>query len=55
MIPARLCSNARDESRITVNSQVVAKTVAKEISPERLTREHLRGARYSLASLYLHL
>ena len=31
--PARLCSNTQDESRITVNSQVVAKTVAKLFRP----------------------
>lgn len=50
--PARRYSNVLDESRITVNSQVVAKTVAI-FSPERLTRECPSGARYSLASLYL--
>ncbi len=37
--PARRYSNVLDESRITVNSLVVAKTVAKAASPERLTRE----------------
>lgn len=43
--PARCCRNTADESRITVNNQLVVKTVALVRGPERLTREYFTRKR----------
>lgn len=44
---ARRTGNSADAARITVNSQSVAKTVALERGPERLTRVATSHERYA--------